>query len=106
MRIGNFNINLKNLKYFRPELINFDNLNPQDALNNLNNAFDIADKKLEIARLLDAEDVIVSHPDEKSIITYVSLYYHYFAKQKTELTGARRVAKVIIILILNAYFLK
>ncbi|KAI1720497.1 spectrin repeat domain-containing protein [Ditylenchus destructor] len=79
----------------RPELINFDGLNPQDALGNLNSAFDIAEKKLDIARLLDAEDIMVSHPDEKSIITYVSLYYHYFAKQKTELTGAKRVAKVV-----------
>lgn len=25
----------------------------------------------------------------------MSLFYHYFAKQKTELTGARRVAKVV-----------
>lgn len=44
--------------------------------------------------LLDAEDVDSARPDEKSIITYVSLYYHYFAKQKTEMTGARRVANV------------
>ncbi|KAI6237537.1 hypothetical protein M3Y95_00275500 [Aphelenchoides besseyi] len=79
----------------RPELVNFDALNPQDGIGNLNNAFDIAEKKLEIARLLDAEDVNVPHPDEKSIITYVSLYYHYFAKQKTEMTGARRVGKVV-----------
>lgn len=87
---------------FRPELILFDSLNPQDSINNLNSAFDIAEKKLEIARLLDAEDMIVAHPDEKSIMTYVSLFYHYFAKQKTELTGARRVAKVCI----NFFFYK
>lgn len=74
--------------------MDFESLNPQDAIGNLNQAFDLAEKKLDIARLLDAEDVNVPHPDEKSIITYVSLYYHYFAKQKTELTGARRVAKV------------
>ena len=78
----------------RPDLINFDHLNPNESINNLNNAFDVAEKQLEIARLLDAEDVVL-HPDDKSIITYVSLYYHYFAKQKTEMTGARRVAKVV-----------
>uniref|UniRef100_A0A915PUP8 Spectrin beta chain n=1 Tax=Setaria digitata TaxID=48799 RepID=A0A915PUP8_9BILA len=79
----------------RPDLINYESLSPQDAIGNLNNAFDVAEKKLDIARLLDAEDVTVAHPDEKSIITYVSLYYHHFAKQKTEMTGARRVAKIV-----------
>lgn len=36
----------------------------------------------------------VSRPDDKSIMTYVSMYYHYFAKQKSELTGAKRIGKV------------
>ncbi|CAI4223262.1 unnamed protein product [Auanema sp. JU1783] len=79
----------------RPDLLNFDSLNPSDHIGNLNNAFDVAEKKLEIARLLDAEDVDSARPDEKSIITYVSMYYHYFAKQKTEMTGARRVANIV-----------
>ncbi|CAJ0573596.1 unnamed protein product, partial [Mesorhabditis spiculigera] len=78
-----------------PDLLHYDGLNPQDHMGNLNNAFDIAEKKLDIARLLYAEDVDVGRPDEKSIITYVSLYYHHFAKQKTEMTGARRVANIV-----------
>ena len=85
---------LCNIVVFRPDLINYDGLSLQDPIGNLNNAFDVAEREFEIARLLDAEDVNVAHPDEKSIITYVSLYYRYFAKQKTEMTGARRVAKV------------
>ncbi|CAJ0573578.1 unnamed protein product, partial [Mesorhabditis spiculigera] len=79
----------------RPDLLQYDGLNAQDHMGNLNNAFDIAEKKLDIARLLDAEDVDVGRPDEKSIITYVSLYYHHFAKQKTEMTGAKRVANIV-----------
>uniref|UniRef100_A0AC35UII5 Spectrin beta chain n=1 Tax=Rhabditophanes sp. KR3021 TaxID=114890 RepID=A0AC35UII5_9BILA len=78
----------------RPELINYSSLNGNDAIGTLNNAFEVAEKKLEIARLLDAED-ISRHADEKSIVTYVSMYYHYFAKQKTEDTAARRVAKIV-----------
>ena len=32
-------------------------------------------------------DVDVPRPDEKSIMTYVAAYYHYFAKMKSEMTG-------------------
>lgn len=79
----------------RPDLIRYENLNPDDHIGNLNNAFDTAEKALEITKLLDAEDVDAARPDEKSIITYVSLYYHYFAKQKTEMTGAKRIANIV-----------
>lgn len=39
-------------------------------------------------------DVDVNRPDEKSVITYVASYYHYFAKMKSEMTGGKRIAKV------------
>lgn len=39
----------------RPDLINYDALNPADHVGNLNNAFNVAEDKLGIARLLDAE---------------------------------------------------
>lgn len=41
-------------------------------------------------------DVIVDHPDEKSIITYVVTYYHYFSKMKAESVQGRRVGKVLL----------
>ena len=37
------------LHIFRPDLINYDALNPNDHIGNLNNAFDVAEKHLEIA---------------------------------------------------------
>ena len=55
----------------RPDLINFNKL---DKNGNLSNAFDIAKKHLGIPKLLDVEDVDVSKPDEKSVITYVASY--------------------------------
>jgi len=41
-------------------------------------------------------DVNVEYPDEKSIITYVVTYYHYFSKMKADSVQGRRVGKVTI----------
>lgn len=40
-------------------------------------------------------DVYVENPDEKSIITYVVTYYHYFSKMKAETVQGRRIGKVM-----------
>lgn len=37
---------------------------------------------------------VYERPDAKSIMTYMSSYYHTFAKMKSEMTGSRRIAKV------------
>ena len=68
----------------RPDLIQYDRLSKSNAMHNLNNAFTVADKELGLVKLLDVEDVNVDNPDEKSIITYVVTYYHYFSKMKQE----------------------
>lgn len=40
-------------------------------------------------------DVNTEFPDEKSVITYVVTYYHYFSKMKQESVQGRRVGKVV-----------
>lgn len=79
----------------RPDLIQYEKLNKADPIKNLNNAFQVADEKLGLARLLDAEDVWTDNPDEKSIITYVVTYYHYFSKMKAETVQGRRIGGVV-----------
>ena len=44
--------------------------------------------------LLCCVDVSVPRPDEKSIMTYLVSYYHYFTKLKHEATGGKRLNKV------------
>lgn len=39
----------------RPDLIDYDALQPADHIDNLNNAFNVAQRELGIPRLLDAE---------------------------------------------------
>ena len=36
----------------------------------------------------------MDHPDEKSIITYVVTYYHYFSKMKALKVEGKRIGKV------------
>ncbi|ETN76081.1 spectrin repeat-containing domain protein [Necator americanus] len=79
----------------RPDLIDYDNLQKSNAVYNLQNAFDTAEQQLGLSKFLDAEDVNVRDPDEKSIITYVVTYYHYFNKMKQETIQGKRIGKVI-----------
>jgi len=62
-------------------LINFNELKKEDRLNNCQLAFDVAESKLKISKLLDAEDVAdIPKPEPLSMITYVSQFYHAFSK--------------------------
>ncbi|KAF1644735.1 Spectrin beta chain, erythrocytic, partial [Eudyptes chrysocome] len=78
----------------RPELVDFQNLTKSNARHNLEHAFSVAERHLGITPLLDPEDVFTENPDEKSIITYVVAFYHYFSKMKVLEVEGRRLGKV------------
>ncbi|KAM4630179.1 microtubule-actin cross-linking factor 1 isoform 2-T2 [Polymixia lowei] len=67
------------LHRYRPDLIDMELVSRQSNRDNLEQAFEIAES-LGVTRLLDAEDVDVPSPDEKSVITYVSSIYDAFPK--------------------------
>ncbi len=93
LSVKNFTTSWKNglafnaiIHRFRPELIDYEKLDIEDGIKNCNNAFSIAENNFGIPRLLDAEDVNESIiPDEKCIITYVSLFYQYFKSEEKEM---------------------
>uniref|UniRef100_A0A4W4E723 Spectrin beta chain n=1 Tax=Electrophorus electricus TaxID=8005 RepID=A0A4W4E723_ELEEL len=79
----------------RPDLIDFDKLKKSNVHYNLQNAFNLAEQHLGLTKLLDPEDISVDHPDEKSVITYVVTYYHYFSKMKALKVEGKRIGKVL-----------
>jgi len=80
----------------RPDLLDFSKLNKNDRAQNLALAFDVAEKHLNIPKLLDVEDIIdVAKPDERSIMTYVAQYFHAFSAANKLETAGRRVRKFV-----------
>ncbi|XP_048880685.1 plectin-like isoform X4 [Brienomyrus brachyistius] len=82
LRCDNFTTSWRDGKLFnavihrhKPMLIDMSKVYRQTNLQNLEQAFTVAENSLGVTRLLDPEDVDVPNPDEKSIITYVSSLY-------------------------------
>ncbi|KAM9251693.1 spectrin beta chain, non-erythrocytic 2 [Cariama cristata] len=79
----------------RPDLVDMETLRRCNAHYNLQSAFNLAERELGLTKLLDPEDVNVDQPDEKSIITYVATFYHYFSKMKALAVEGKRIGKVL-----------
>ncbi|XP_072424107.1 uncharacterized protein [Chiloscyllium punctatum] len=61
----------------RPGLVDLAELKQRSDTENLEMVFKVAEQELKIPRLLEAQDIAVSNPDEKSIITYISQFLQY-----------------------------
>merc|ERR1712158_357080 len=80
----------------RPDLLDYSKLSKDNPLENLNLAFDIAERYLDIPRMLDAEDLLkTDKPDERQIMTYVSCFYHAFQGAMQAEMAANRICKVL-----------
>nr|CAB3219883.1 alpha-actinin-2 [Phallusia mammillata] len=80
----------------RPDLIDYDKLRKDDPLTNLQTAFEVAEKHLDIPQMLDAQDICdMAKPDERSIMTYVAAFYHAFSGNDKAETAANRILKVL-----------
>ncbi|XP_051162793.1 alpha-actinin, sarcomeric isoform X2 [Leptopilina boulardi] len=103
VNVQNFHLSFKDGLAFcalihrhRPDLIDYNKLSKDNPLENLNTAFDVAEKYLDIPRMLDPDDLInTPKPDERAIMTYVSCYYHAFQGAHQAETAANRICKVL-----------
>lgn len=77
-------------------MIDYDSLDKNNAAYNLQLAFDVAEQQLGIPKLLDVEDLLnTPRPDERSVMTYISEYFHKFAGQDLKENAARHLQKFI-----------
>lgn len=83
----------------RPDLIpDWNALRRDDPITNLNLAFDLAEKHLDIPKMLDAEELVeMAKPDERSVMTYVAAFYHALAGDQKAEQAANRIAKALAI---------
>jgi len=77
-----------------PELLDYDALDHKDQEGNLTKALDLAEQ-LGIPRLMDVEDLMVSKPDERSVMTYVAEFFHAFASSDVREQALRRANKFL-----------
>uniref|UniRef100_A0A8D1QLN1 F-actin cross-linking protein n=1 Tax=Sus scrofa TaxID=9823 RepID=A0A8D1QLN1_PIG len=96
------NVNIQNFhtspiqNYFKKLVLLF--FMQDDPIGNINLAMEIAEKHLDIPKMLDAEDLVyTARPDERAIMTYVSCYYHAFAGAQKAETAANRICKVLAV---------
>ncbi|XP_068117302.1 F-actin-monooxygenase MICAL2 isoform X9 [Hyperolius riggenbachi] len=64
---------------FRPDLLDFDSLNEDDAIRNNQLAFDIAEKEFGISPMTTAKELATKEePDKLSMVLYLSKFYEMF----------------------------
>jgi len=74
----------------RPDLLDFASLDKKDALGNLTLALDVAEKHLDIPKMLDPEDLVMwPKPDERSVMTQVAAFYKCFASFQGDLAASK-----------------
>lgn len=62
---------------FHSDLIPFQSLSKDTPAKNLELAFKVAES-LGIPALLDVDDMLIPKPEQFSVMTYLSQYYHHF----------------------------
>ncbi|KAL7713307.1 Alpha-actinin [Entamoeba marina] len=97
LKVENFSESFKDGRVFcalihrhRPDILDWETVGNDDR-ENLEKAFDVAEKELDIPKLLDVEDIVsMPRPDERSVMTYVAALYKVFSSNdQVEKAGKR-----------------
>lgn len=68
------------------EILDYSKFHRDTPTENLTTAFDIAEKKMGVPKLLDPQELADGNVDDRSLVLYISLYFHAFlAKQQQKL---------------------
>jgi cortexillin 1/2 len=81
---------------FDPKLFNYNEyMEENSSVENIEAAFELAEKSLGVPKLLDVNELANGTIDERSIVLYVSLFFHAFVSQeeKRRLENAQRETK-------------
>ena len=84
------------INHFRPQNLDYNALDKNDHPNNCKVAFD-ACKELGMTVYLDVEDVADVVPDEKSIVTQVAEFFHFFANDNKAEQMAEKLKRTLSI---------
>lgn len=103
VKVSNFHMSWKDGLAFcalihrhRPDLIDYNSLSKDDPRKNLETAFEVAEKHLDIPRMLDAEDLVdIAKPDERAVMTYVACYYHAFSGAQKAEQASNRICQAL-----------
>lgn len=89
----------------RPEVIDYITMTKANPVENLNSAFDIAEREFGVPQFLEAKDLIVEQPEEKSIMTYVGALCLAMNRMKSNEKQCKRLGNVISEAIIAASYI-
>jgi len=68
-----------------PELVDYSKFDKNNATDNLTSGFEYAEKHLGVPKLLEADELTSGNVDERSLVLYVSLFFHAFTAHEQQL---------------------
>lgn len=79
---------------YDPSQFDYDSYDKETPEQRLEKAFEIAEKCINIPKLLDVNEVLKGTADERSLILYTSLFFHAFGAQAEKMEAANKLGNL------------